>query len=61
LLTVEEVAEWLKVSPQTVRVWRYRGKGPRVIKVGHHPRYRRADVESWLLGQTTDPAERRVS
>lgn len=43
-----EVAEFLRVPPGTLRMWRYRGTGPRWSRVGRHIRYRWADVESWL-------------
>lgn len=49
LLTTEEVATWLKVAPSTVCRWRMAGKGPRVVWLAPTlPRYRRADLTSWL-------------
>ncbi|HYJ33783.1 MAG TPA: helix-turn-helix domain-containing protein [Candidatus Binatia bacterium] len=48
LLTIDDIAAVLKVSPATVRAWRVRGKGPRVTKVGKHVRFRRADFDLWL-------------
>ena len=48
-LTTEEVATWLKVAPSTVCRWRMAGKGPRVVWLAPTlPRYRRADLTSWL-------------
>ncbi|MCB0055658.1 MAG: helix-turn-helix domain-containing protein [Anaerolineae bacterium] len=44
------VAERLAVSPETLRTWRERGKGPRAIKVIGQWRYREADVAEWLNG-----------
>jgi excisionase family DNA binding protein len=46
--TTEEVAQRLKVSPETLRDWRKRGIGPRAVKVGRLVRYSRADVTDWL-------------
>lgn len=51
LLTTEEVAAWLRVPAETVRIWRKRNRGPKSIPVGRHRRYRRADVEAWLRMQ----------
>jgi excisionase family DNA binding protein len=48
LETTEEVAQRLKVSPETLRDWRKRGIGPRAVKVGRLVRYSRADVTDWL-------------
>jgi excisionase family DNA binding protein len=43
-----EVAEYLQKPDRTLEQWRYRGVGPRFIKVGRDVRYRWADVEAWL-------------
>jgi excisionase family DNA binding protein len=50
LLTVQQLAELLKVPVSTVYRWRYLGVGPRGIRVsGRHVRYRRSDVEAYLV------------
>ena len=46
-LTPDELAARLRVPKATLYQWRYRGEGPRAIKVGRHLRYRLADVERW--------------
>lgn len=48
LLTPVDVAKYLGVPPATVYAWRYRGVGPRSIKVGRYLRWRRSDVDAWL-------------
>ena len=48
LLTVQQLAELLKVPVATVYRWRYRGDGPRGIRVGRYVRYRLSDVEAFL-------------
>lgn len=49
ILTPDDLADELReVSTETLRAWRYRGTGPRFIRVGRHVRYRRVDVEAWL-------------
>ena len=47
-LTPDEVAEMLRISPATLRYWRYRGVGPRSWKAGRHTLYDRKDVERWV-------------
>jgi excisionase family DNA binding protein len=43
LLTVAEVAEWLRLSRKTVYAWAASGKIPR-IRIGNRVRFRRCDV-----------------
>ena len=48
-------------SQRTLQAWRLLGRGPRFIKVGGRSvRYRLADVEAWLAGQTVTPATKEV-
>lgn len=58
LLTVDEVAVWLRVEPATVRRWACEGSGPAHVKVGTFVRYRRAAVEAWLDERTVEQARR---
>jgi excisionase family DNA binding protein len=48
LLTVDDVAELLKVS--TRHVWKLlsAGRFPQPIRIGRSVRWRRADVENWI-------------
>lgn len=51
LLTNDEVAALLRVSPMTIRDHRKKGTGPRALKVGGAVRYSRRDVEQWIAQQ----------
>lgn len=52
-LTPEETAALLKVSPDTLRVWRREGKGPQFHRLGHRTvRYSRPQLEAWMTGST---------
>jgi excisionase family DNA binding protein len=51
LLSKEEAAELLGVSPRTLEDWRLHGTGPKGIRVGRRLRYRPADIERWLDAQ----------
>lgn len=48
LLTLTEVANWLRVPTSRLYQWRYRGEGPKSVKVGASVRYRREDVDRWI-------------
>lgn len=48
LLTLGEVADVLGVPPSTLHQWKWKGTGPRWLKVGRHLRMRPEDLESWL-------------
>jgi len=41
-----------RVSRSTLQAWRYRGRGPRYIKIGRLIRYRNADVDAFLAVNT---------
>jgi hypothetical protein len=50
--TTEDLALYLRVSPETVRSWRRAGSGPPYAKLGDGKtaavRYRRCEVAEWL-------------
>lgn len=48
LLTLEETATYLRISPSTLYTMRHEGRGPRGFKVGGQVRYRLSDVLDWL-------------
>lgn len=53
LLDAEQAAEILDVTPGTLAVWRCSGRyALPFVKVGRKVRYRRADLEAWLVGRT---------
>lgn len=51
LMTTDEVAEYFRTVPATVRYWRYLGKGPRSFKAGRRVLYRPSDVEAWEVSE----------
>lgn len=52
LLDNEQTSALLCIRPNTLEVWRSKGKGPPFIKFGNRPqspvRYKRAAVMEWL-------------
>lgn len=57
LLTTDDVAERLRLTPRTVKAWRARGRGPEPVRIGYRTvRYRAADVDAWLARHEA-PAE----
>lgn len=51
LLTTAELAALCRTSPETCRYWRWRGEGPRAMKVGRRVLYDRRDVDAWLAAR----------
>jgi hypothetical protein len=56
LLCIEEAAEFLRVKPATLYVWKRRGVGPPAIKLPSGAiRFRRDTLEKWLVGLERAP------
>ena len=53
LLNEYDLACVYQVSVGTVRKWRYKGLGPRYIKLGGSVRYRPEDVRAYLSASPT--------
>ncbi len=47
-LTTAEVGVWTRQPPETLRYWRYMGKGPKSFKIGRRVLYAREDVEAFI-------------
>lgn len=47
-MTVEEVAKYLKVKPQTVYVWAQKGNIP-AAKIGKEWRFRKDIIDAWFV------------
>lgn len=57
LAVAQQVADFLGTTVDTLANWRYRGVGPRFVKVGGIVRYRWSDVNAWVesrVAQRTD-------
>ena len=50
LLTVDEIAKYLKVQPSTIYQWTHQGFIPH-IKIGNLVRFRISQVDNWLEGK----------
>ena len=55
LLTIDEVAEIVRVPVATLRYWRHLGEGPHSFRVGRAVRYWRGEVIAWLREQSDGP------
>lgn len=55
LATTAEVAEYLRVKPNTLDHWASNGKGPIYIKFEGTRRYRWSDVEAYLNDRQVRP------
>lgn len=56
LLDNEQTAALLGIKPNTLEIWRHKGKGPRFCKLGRAKQapvqYQRTEVASWLEQQS---------
>ena len=50
LINEMKLSEILGVSSNTLRKWRWEGKGPQFIKLGSKVAYRQADVDKYIEG-----------
>jgi excisionase family DNA binding protein len=46
--SIDEVADFLNVSKDTIYGWRKTGYGPPASKIGKHLRWRPQDVAAWV-------------
>jgi predicted DNA-binding transcriptional regulator AlpA len=56
LLTIQEVADVVRVPVATLRYWRHLGTGPNSFRIGRSVRYWRTEVFAWLDDQATATA-----
>ncbi len=54
LLTGDQLADYLSVTPETLAGWRRSGEGPPCLLVGGGIRYRESAVEAWLATRERD-------
>ena len=47
-ITENEAAEYLCLSPATLRRWRWAGKGPEFVKIGGAVRYDPVDIDAFI-------------
>ena len=51
LLTMQEVADVVRVPAATLRYWRHLGTGPRSFRLGRRVLYRSDDLRAWVNAQ----------
>lgn len=65
LLTSAETAELLGILPNTLEIWRSKGKGPRFLKMGPRKqdavRYDEAEVMAWIQERTCSNTSQYMS
>lgn len=55
LITVRELADWLQLSPQTIRNGGAGTSRIPKVRLGREVRYRREDVERWIVSRRIEP------
>lgn len=56
MLSINEVAKLIGISPFTLRRWVKNGFGPAHIRLQRTIRFREQDVERWIEAHRQDPA-----
>ena len=59
LMTRQQAADYLGVTPQALSQMNVRGQGPRFVRIGRSVRYRRDDLLDWIESRVVDPTLRR--
>jgi excisionase family DNA binding protein len=52
LMTIDEVAEYTRLSKSTLYKLGSQGRGPKAARLGKHLRFRRSDVEAWIAANS---------
>jgi excisionase family DNA binding protein len=55
ILTIDEVAEYLRLTPQTIYKWAQEKRIP-AVKLGKEWRFRRSIIDKWFDDQVQWPA-----
>ncbi len=55
LLTQEQAAAYLQISPTTLKTYRTRGGGPVATLAGRAVRYRLEDLDAWTTRESRTP------
>ncbi len=48
---IKEAADYLGCSVAALRTWKRQGRGPKYFRLGKLLRYRRTDLDEWILDQ----------
>ena len=49
LMTERQAADYLQITIRTTQAWRYRGGGPRFVRISSRcVRYRKPDLDAWI-------------
>lgn len=47
-LSIADAADLMKIHPKTLQKWRYKGYGPKWLKIGKECRYSEREIVNWL-------------
>ena len=56
IMTIEDVAKYLKLKPQTIYTWAQNGKIP-AAKIGKEWRFRKDIIDAWFLNHIDNKFE----
>ena len=52
---IKEAADYVGCSVAALRTWKRQGRGPKYFRLGKLLRYRKADLDEWILDQIATP------
>lgn len=55
-MSFNEAANYMRISPNTLRCWLFEKRGPRSYKIGKYRRFRRSDLDAFLEQHAEEPA-----
>ena len=53
LMTEEDLADMIDVTPRTLAAWRIEGKSPASVRIGKNIFYRHEDIQTWIAINVT--------
>jgi len=57
MVSRQQAADWLGITPQALSQLNTRGQGPRYVRVGRSVRYRREDLLEWVESRLVETVE----
>jgi predicted DNA-binding transcriptional regulator AlpA len=57
IVNERQAAQYLGLSVKTLQAWRWRGTGPRYVKMNKAVRYRLGDLDAFTESNVVDPIQ----
>lgn len=60
MLRTKEAAEYLGLTKATLEAWRVRGGGPVFLKMGKSVRYRKSDLDAFIVSRLRENTSQKA-